>query len=260
MVAVTAVLAMTACGLAANGGGSSGKLQVAAAENFWGSIAAQVGGDRVQVTSVISNPGADPHSYEATAADARLVARAGYVIENGAGYDPWAAKLLAANPAANRRVLDVGALAGVREGGNPHLWYSPAIVDRVVARLAADFGTDPSAYESSGLGDYHSTIAAIKQKYSGTPVGATESIFVYLAQATGLNLVTPPDYMKAISQGSDPAPADKATVDQQLGSKSVKVLVFNPQNSTPDVQAVVDRARAEKIPVLEITETPAPAN
>ncbi|TMF84798.1 MAG: ABC transporter substrate-binding protein [Chloroflexi bacterium] len=259
-VGALAVLAISACGLATNGGPAAGKLQVVAAENFWGSIAAQVGAVRVEVTSIIKNPNADPHDYEPTAADARTVARAGYFIENGAGYDPWAAKLVAANPVANRRVLDVGGLVGVSEGGNPHLWYSPGFVDRVVARLAADFGTDPSTYETSGLSDYHSTLAAIREKYSGTPVGATESIFVYVARATGLNLVTPPGYMRAISAGADPTAADKAAVDEQVASRSLKVLVFNAQNSTPDVRAVVDRAEAQRLPVVAITETQAPAD
>src|SRR2546423_1691945 len=181
-VGALAVLAISACGLATNRGPAAGQLEVGAAGNLWGSIAGQ--------------GSAGLHADEPTAADARTVARAGYFIENGAGYDPWAAKLVAANPVANRRVLDVGGLVGVSEGGNPHLWYSPGFVDRVVARLAADFGTDPSTYETSGLSDYHSTLAAIRAKYSGTPVGATESIFVYVARATGLNLVTPPGYMR----------------------------------------------------------------
>ena len=91
-------------------------------------------------------------------------------------------------------------------------------------------------------------------------MGASESIFAYLAQSTGLDLVTPAGYLKAISEGTDPSAADKATVDQQVTGRQIKVFVFNSQNSTPDVQAVVDRARAEGIPVVPITETLAPAN
>ena len=68
-----------------------------AAENFWGSIAGQIGGKHVQVTSIISNPDTDPHSYEPTTADARALAGAQFVIENGIGYDPWVPKLLAAD-------------------------------------------------------------------------------------------------------------------------------------------------------------------
>src|SRR4029077_5827460 len=113
--------------------------------------------------------------------------------------------------------------------------------------------------KSTGLKDYHDTIAAIKQKYAGTPVGASESIFAYMSPALGLNLITPPEYMKAISEGTDPSASDKATVDRQVTSRQVKVFVYNSQNSTPDVQSLVDKARAAGIPVVQITETLSPA-
>jgi zinc/manganese transport system substrate-binding protein len=265
IVAVLAVLT-AACGLS-GGGSASGKVEVVAAENFWGSVAAQVGGDKVHVVSIITNPDTDPHDYEAKPADAKKIAVANYVIVNGAGYDPWAPKLLAANPVNGRQTLDIGELVGVKEGGNPHFWYSPDYVNKVIDRIAADlkkldsgdasyFDTQSSNYKNSGLKDYNDTIAAIRKKYTGVPVGATESIFVYIAQATGLNLVTPPDYMKAISEGTDPSAGDKATVDQQVAGKKVRVMVFNTQNSTPAVQAVATKAKAVNIPVVEITETP----
>src|SRR6266545_4837764 len=88
------LLAVAACGQGPGAGGSSGKLSVVAAEGFWGSIAGQLGGDRVEVKSIINNPDADPHDYESTPADGRAIAGAGYVILNGAGYDPWAQKLV----------------------------------------------------------------------------------------------------------------------------------------------------------------------
>ena len=127
LLAVIGVLATTgvsACGLAA-GSSASGKVEVVAAENFWGSIATQVGGDHAHVTSLIVNPDTDPHDYEPTPADAKLIAGAKYVIVNGAGYDAWALKLLAANPVAGRVVLTIGDFIGKKEGDNPHMWYSP---------------------------------------------------------------------------------------------------------------------------------------
>src|SRR3954447_22738318 len=108
------------------------KLQVVAAERTWGGIAAQTGGERVHVTDVIHRPGADPHDYEPTPADARATAQSRMAIVNGAGYDPWAPKLLSANPDDGRVVLNVGKLVGVGDGGNPHRWYSPADVQRVI--------------------------------------------------------------------------------------------------------------------------------
>ena len=269
MVALAVVLA--ACGVGTSHVDfGTGKIQVVAAENFWGSIASQVGGSHVQVTSIIVNPDTDPHAYEPTPSDARLIAQAQYVIVNGAGYDAWAPKLLDANPASGRTVLTVGDLFGKKEGDNPHMWYSPSYVDQVVDRMGSDLAKIDSAdasaitqqaaqYKSTGLKDYHDTVSAIKAKYSGTRVGATESIAAYLADGTGLNLVTPSSYLKAISEGTDPSAADKAEVQSEIASRSIKVFIFNSQNSTPDIQGLVDKATAQGIPVVKITETLAPA-
>jgi zinc/manganese transport system substrate-binding protein len=250
---------------------AAGTISVVATENFWGSIASQLAGSHATVLSIISNPQTDPHAYEPTASDGRAIAGASFVIENGAGYDPWAQKLVDANPSSSRAVLDVGKLNGVADGGNPHMWYSPAfvlkVIDAVTSQLqkldAADAGyftAQHDTYVSSGLKTYDDLRAEIKQKYSATPVGATESIFAYLATDLGLNLISPPDFLKAISEGTDPTAADKATMDRQIANKQIKVLVFNSQNSTPDVQALVDRARAKGIPVAAVTETLEPAN
>jgi zinc/manganese transport system substrate-binding protein len=270
VVVALLALPLLACGLS-GASAASGKPEVVVAESFWGSIASQLAGDRAHVTSLISNPDTDPHDYDATPRDAQLLARARYVIFNGAGYDPWAPKLLAANPVSDRHVLDIGSLLAVAPGANPHVWYSPDYVDRVIGRIAADLGDiDPAGrsyfeeqaahYRTDALAVYHTAIAAMRAKYAGTPVGASESIFVYLAAATGLNLVTPSAYMNAVSEGGEPTAADRATVDRQVSSKQVRVFVFNSQNSTPEVQGVVDRARAVGIPVVEITETPVPAS
>jgi len=262
---------MAACGVDTSSNmGGTGKVRVVAAENFWGSIAAQVGGPYIHVTSIIVNPDTDPHAYEPTSSDARLIAQAEYVIVNGAGYDAWVPKLLDANPASGRKVLTVADLFGKKEGDNPHLWYLPSYVDQVVERIASDLAKIDAAdataiseqgatYRSVGLKDYHDTVDAIKQKYAGTGVGATESIAAYMAEGTGLNLVTPYSYLKAISEGTDPIASDRAQVQNEIASKSIKVFIFNSQNSTPDIQGLVAKARAAGIPVVKMTETLAPA-
>ena len=257
-----AALLVAGCGIGSPPAGSSGRLHVVAAENFWGSIAAQVGGGTVSVTTIINNPDADPHDYDPTPADARAIAQADYVIVNGAGYDPWASKLLDANPVDGRKVLDVAKLAGVRDGDNPHMWYSPTIVQRVILKMGIDLGLADRAQQlwSDGFAEYRNTIAIIRQKYSGTPVGATESIFAYLADDLGLRVTTPSTFMNAISEGGDPTAADKATFDRQITSRQIQVLIFNSQNSTPDVRALVDKARAAGVPVISITETPDPGD
>ena len=262
---------LAACGLPSQSTSNGQVIQVVAAENFWGSIAAQVGGAHVRVTSIISDPNTAPHSYEPTAQNARAFAEAGYVIINGAGYDPWADKLLQANPVSGRRELNIGDYLGKHAGDNPHLWYSPDYVTRVVNKIRDDLkaispanaaALDQSAqtYLTTGLSQYHALINTIKATYSGTPVGATESIFSYLAPALGLDLITPSSYLNAVSSGQDVSAADQATVQQQIAQKQIKILVYNSQNTPSNIQALISQARAVGIPVTTITETLTPAS
>ena len=275
------LLALPALALAAAGVGlartashttaGGGPLEVVAAENVWGSLAAQLGGTHAHVTSVIANPATDPHDYEPTAADARTLAGARLVIMNGVGYDPWAQKLLDANPVHGRVVLDVGDLVGIAPGGNPHRWYSPADVRKVIRQIARDYaGLDPkhAAYfrqrraslDSRGLAPYHRLLASIARRYHGVRVGASESIFAPLAQTLGLKLLTPASFLKSISEGAEPTASDITTIDRQIADRQIKVWVFNSQNSTPDVQRITDAARKQGIPVTTITETMTPAS
>jgi zinc/manganese transport system substrate-binding protein len=251
--------------------GSGGKLQVVAAENFWGSIAAQLGGDRVRVRSIIVNPATDPHSYEPTAEDARTMAGALLAIVNGVGYDEWASKLLAASPLSGRVTLNVGRLFGLQEGDNPHRWYFPADVYAVVKQIAHDYERlDPGAkgyfeqrrhtFETQDLARYNQLRRQIRERYAGTPVGYSESIFQGLGKNLGLKLETPYSFAKAIAEGSEVTAQDKRTVDSQAEHHKIAVWVFNSQNVTPDVQRVNELARAAHIPIATVTETLSPAS
>jgi zinc/manganese transport system substrate-binding protein len=271
---VCCAVLLTACGggsAGPAGGSSSGKLRVVAAENFWGSVASQLGGSKVAVQSIIVNPDTDPHSYEPTASDGVVLAKSQMAIVSGIGYDVWASKLIAANPSSSRKVLDVGDLLGLVEGDNPHQWYSPSSVRRVINQIVSDYKQlDPkdSAYfdrqratfESQGLADYNKTIATIRARYAGVPVGYSESIFQPLGEALGLKLMTPYSFAKAIAEGTDVSAADKQTVDTQAQKRLIKVWVYNSQNATPDVQRVNQLARAAHIPITTITETLSPAS
>ena len=250
---------------------ANGRIRVVVAENFWGSIVEQLAGSYADVTSIIGNPATDPHDYEPTAQDARTIASARYVVVNGIGYDSWAQKLLDANPDSSRTVLNVGDLLGLDAGANPHQWYSPSSVRRVVARVPADLAKiDPRhrvayerrghAYESSGLRDYGRVLAQIRSEFSGTPIGASESIVTPWATAVGLRMVTPEKFLDAIAEGNEPTESDKATVDAQIADRTIKVFVYNRQNATPDVQRLIDAARRAHIPVTTVTETLEPAN
>ncbi|MCW2919962.1 MAG: putative cation transporter, periplasmic cation-binding protein [Actinomycetia bacterium] len=250
--------------------GSGKKINVVAAENFWGSIATQLGGDHVSETSIITSPDTDPHDYEPTAANARTVASAQYVITNGIGYDTWTTKLLAANPVPSRQSLVVGDLVGLKQGDNPHRWYSPDDVHKVIAQITADykkldpadaayFDTQKTTFENQTLGQYNQLISTIKSKYAGTPFGASESIVSPLSDALGLKMLTPVSFLKATSEGTGPTAADKATIDLQIKGKQIKVYVYNSQNSTPDIAAQIKAAKAAGIQVATVTETLAPA-
>jgi len=245
---------------------SSPKIQVVAAENFWGSIASQIGGNKVSVTAIITSPDTDPHDYESTPSDGRRVANAQYVIYNGLGYDPWAGQLLDANPTRDRTTLKVQDVLGLQDDDNPHRWYSPHDVLKVIDQISADykkiraadasyFDSQKTAFETVALKQYNDLVQTIGQKYSGAPVAATESVVSPLADALGLNMLTPYSFLQAISEGTDPTAQDKATFDSQIANKEIDVLLFNTQNATPDVQRLVDAARAKGIPIVELTET-----
>jgi zinc/manganese transport system substrate-binding protein len=243
-------------------------VEVVAAENMWGSIAAEIGGSHVHVVSLVAGPNADPHSYEPTAGDARALAGAQLVIANGVGYDPWVEKLVDAND-GTATMLDVGTLVGAEAGSNPHRWYNPDDVQTVVDELLTDlrrldptdgdyFAGRATAFENVSLADYHATISAIRARFAGTPVGASESVFSMLAPALGLVVVTPPSFLLAISQGGEVTVGDKTIIDAQIKQRAIKLYVYNSQNMTPDIRAQVHAAVAAGIPVVTISETLTP--
>ena len=261
---------VVACGATATAGPPSSAISVIAAENFWGSIAMQLGGARVSVQSVVTDPNADPHEYESSANDARAFAEARLVILNGAGYDDWGKKLLDANPASARHVLTVADLVGKKVGDNPHFWYSPEYVVKVADSITAQYRSVDSADASyfdqlrakfaAALQPYTDEIATIKQKYAGTPVGATESIFVYLASGLGLNLTTPAEFMNAVAEGNDPPASAVVEFQDQISANQIKVLVYNVQTTTAVTTAVKTLAASLHIPAVGVSETLLPQN
>lgn len=263
------LLLLNACNSSSTGNStnssSSAALNVVAGENFWGSIAAQLGGQHVNVTSIVSDPNADPHEYESSTDDARAFAQANYVILNGAGYDTWGQKLLDANPVSGRKVFTVADLLGKHEGDNPHFWYNPTYVEEVSNQITKDLQTlDPAdstffaqqraAFETA-LSAYHQRIAEIKSKFSGQKIGATESIFVYMANALGLDLISPPAFMDAVAEGNDPPASSVVTFEQQIRQKQITVLVYNVQTVTNITNTIKQLAAQENIPIVGVSET-----
>jgi len=217
------------------------------------------------VLSLVSDPNADPHDYESSAQDARAVAVARYVIQNGAGYDGWMTKLLAANPAPGRRVYDIGATLGKRPGDNPHLWYNPAYVTAACNHIEADLkALDPKdaryftarrAAVTAAFAGIRAQLAQIRQHDAGKPVASTESIFVYLAGYLGLRLISPPAFMNAASGGNDPPVASVVEFQRQLAARQAAVLVYNKQTATALTTSIRGIAAAHHVPVVGVTET-----
>ena len=267
--AILACLALLAgsCGVSSSAGSSA--INVVAAESFWGSIATQLGGQKVKVQSVVTDPNTDPHEYETSTNDARAFADADLVILNGAGYDDWGKRLLDANPSSQRRVFDIAQLLGRKVGDNPHFWYRPDYVLKVADAITAHYRSIDSTASNYfdqrradfglALKPYEDKIASIKQQFGGSAIGSTESVFVYMADALGLNLTTPPAFMNAVAQGNDPPVSSVAAFHDQIAANEIKVLVYNVQTATSVTTNLVQLASSRHIPSVGVSETE-PAN
>jgi zinc/manganese transport system substrate-binding protein len=269
---VFAVVAAGCGGSAGASAQSSGPaFRVVAAENFWGSIAKQLAGSKAAVTSIIVNPDTDPHDYQATSSDARTMAEAKLAIVNGIGYDNWATQLISANPASGRTVLDTGDVLGLREGDNPHQWYDPASVEKVIDAIVADydkldpadkayFAAQKKHFETVSLKAYNSLRAEIRSRFAGVPVGYSESIFQPLGADLHLKLRTPYSFANAVAEGTEISAKDRQTVDDQAQQRLIKIWVYNSQNATPDIQRINTIAKQQHIPIATVTETLSPAS
>ena len=264
-VALLSVVAFSGCSSSSAQGGGSGSINVVAAEGFWGSIASQLGGARVSVVSIVTDPNADPHEYASNTNDARAVANARYVILNGAGYDSWAQRLLDGNPVSGRKTLNVARVLGKQAGDNPHFWYDPGYVEQVADRVTADYqALDPAdatffsqrraAFETA-LKPYHDRIASIKAAFAGRKIGATETIFDYMASALGLDVISPPAFMQAVSEGNDPPAGSVVAFQQQITQRQITALVYNVQTATAVTTNVKQMATQQGIPVVGVSET-----
>jgi len=245
-------------------GAADEKIAVVAAENFYGDIARQIGGDRVGVANILSNPDQDPHLFEVSPAIVRDVAAAKIVIYNGADYDPWMEKLLAVTPEPARIAIVAAALVNRKAGDNPHLWYDPATMPAVARALTAALAAaDPGHKDDyagrlatflASLKPLNEKIAAIRGKYAGAPVAATEPVFGDMAAALKLNMHSE-RFQLAIMNDTEPSARDVAAFERALKTHKVRILFYNKQASSKLVQHLVELARASNIPVVGVTET-----
>jgi zinc/manganese transport system substrate-binding protein len=262
MVALGLVLATLPSTRAADG-----KLNVVAAENFYGDVARQIGGDDVAVASVMSNPDQDPHLFETTPSTVRQIAAAQVVILNGADYDPWMDKLLKASPRPSRTAIVVADLVGKKAGDNPHLWYDPSTMPAVAKALAEAFAKADPAHKDgyaarlktflASLNPINEKIAAIRGKFAGTTVTASEPVFGYMANALGLKMRNE-RFQLSIMNDTEPSARDVAAFQDDLKGHKVRVMFYNKQASNKAVHTLVDLAHASKISVVGVTETAPP--
>jgi zinc/manganese transport system substrate-binding protein len=257
-----ALLAMVTVAQAAEG-----KIEVVAAENFYGNVAEQIGGDRVSVVSILNNPDQDPHLFEVSPAVIRKVAAAQVVLYNGAGYDPWVEQVLSATAKPGRVAIVAADLMQRKSGDDPHLWYDPATMPAVARALATALAAADPAHKDdyaarlatflASLAPLDAKIAAIRDKHAGTAVTATEPVFGNMAQALKLTMANE-RFQLAIMNDTEPSARDIAAFERDLKDRKVRVLFYNKQAPTKLVQHLIELARAAKIPVVGITET-APA-
>jgi zinc/manganese transport system substrate-binding protein len=267
VVVAIAVVALGGCGPtgSALSSSSGAPIPVLGAENFYADLLAQIGGSRVAASSILSDPSADPHAYEASPAAAKLVADAKVVIVNGIGYDDFMDKLLGASTKPDRVVIRVQDVVGAKNDANVHVWYDPAtmpkVADAVAAALAkidpqnAAYFSEQKAKYLAALKPVNDRLAALKAKYAGAPIAFTENVAGYLTDAIGLRVLTPPAFMQAIESGTDPAPADVAAERDLLTGRKVKALLYNSQVTSPLTEQIRDLATKNNVPVVAVAET-----
>ncbi|WP_418004605.1 metal ABC transporter solute-binding protein, Zn/Mn family [Mycobacterium sp. PDNC021] len=264
LIALSALTALTiaACG---SQGDSARSAKVVATTNVWGSVATAVAGGHADVKAILTNDAADPHSFEASPADAAAIADATLVVINGGGYDHWADDVLKNHN--NVTTVDAYSLLPHSAAGeaNEHVFYNMAVAKAVAAKIADDLaGSDPAhadAYRANAAefgkktDEIAATEHAIGQKHPGSAVVSTEPVAHYLLSAAGVVDRTPHGFAAAAEEGHDPAPADVAAVLDLINGHQVDALVVNKQTETAVTKQLQDAARKAAVPIVEVTET-----
>ena len=221
--AAATLLSMAACGSSnaasgksdSSGAASSGKIEVVASINQWGSVAEDLGGSNVEVTNIMTKTNVEAHDYEPTSQDVAKFGTAKVAVVNGADYDPWATK--AAQP-TKATLVTAAETAGIKEGDNPHVWFSAKVRSNTADAITAAYQkADPSHKDDYAKlnKEWHakedqleSKIKETSAKTEGLPYAATESVAWYLADDLKMTDATPKGYAQASANESEPTPAD----------------------------------------------------
>jgi zinc/manganese transport system substrate-binding protein len=256
------VLLLAACGGPATPAAGSTTIPVVASTDVYGAIVRAVGGDRVSVTSLIDNPAADPHSFEAPPAAAAAVGRAKLVVVNGGGYDDFATRLAAGSPAT----VQLSGLAAPPGGElNEHVWYSLPTVKTLARRIADDLGAAEPATAAmfTANADTFGTridglvakVDALRAAHTGERIAVTEPVPLYLTDAAGLVNATPPRFSEAVEEDADPPAATVAQTLALFTGNPVRALLVDGQTRTAVTDQVEQAARTAGVPVVEVGET-----
>src|SRR5258705_8489211 len=252
-----------ACG---SGSPAGSGLPVVASTNVYGDIAAQIGGTNLDVTSVLSDPNADPHLFEPGTRNGLAVSKARLLIENGVRYDDFMSRLANAAPSNDRIVVSIGDALGVHgRDANPHLWYDVPRLPQIARAIAAGLReADPAhagAYRTglrrftNSLGPLDREVRTIRERFAGRAVAYTEPVPGYLLDAAGLRNLAPTAFTRAIENGTEPSPGAVAAMDDLVGKHRIAVLLYNSQAVSPITARIRAEAIAAGIPVVGVTET-----
>jgi zinc/manganese transport system substrate-binding protein len=263
------ILACLGIGLLATSCGSSGgdgRVHVVASTNVYGDIVRQIGGAHVSVTSVLSDPNADPHLFEPRSSTGLAVARSSVVVQNGVGYDTFMTKLEAAAPSRKRVVVTIAdALRVHGRGANPHLWYDVSALDtiaRVIARALTQ--ADAAHRRAYAVGrrrfviavePLQSAVRALRAQHGGAPVASTEPVPGYLLEDAGLRDLAPRSFTRPIEEGTEPSASAVSAMTRLVAERRVRVLLYNKQAVSPITARIRAAAARGGVRVVAITET-----
>jgi zinc/manganese transport system substrate-binding protein len=240
------------------------RLTVVASTDVWASVVRAVAGDPVEIKTIIHDPAGDPHSYESTPTDAATMQHADLVVFNGGGYDEFMTQILARTP--DKPAIEAYSLAtSLATGTNEHVWYDLSVVDKVADQVAAELGklaperaqqfiAGAKTFET-GISDLRTKVSAIADAHAGTPVAMTEPVAYYLVEAARLTDLTPPEFIQAVEEETDPPAAAVAATKDLFTRRQVRVLIYNAQTETPVTSQVRADSQAAAIPVVPMTET-----
>jgi len=257
------VFALAACSASAGGAqpAAGDKVAVATSTDVWGSVVAAVGGDKVDVKSIIHDPSADPHSYETTADDALTAKNAKLLLSNGGGYDDFFSKLADSSDGKKLVAYDIAATGDENE----HVWYDLAGVEKVADQVAAQLGeiqpaskdlfaANAKAFNAKAEAVLNK-VAAIGVAHPGAKVVVTEPVAHYLLETAKITDVTPKAFSDAVENDTDVPAAAVSEYKQLISTKQVQALINNAQTVTPLTQDVVAQAKSAGIGVVDVTET-----